>query len=109
MAEEHSDVIHQVMPQCSLFICGTIFKDLVELQGNGPPSIPGILQDRGIEIVREHLSRIVVYAKKNKNKADRSWPVLLKSNAFFGHVTAYLTGIRAKDGLTGTARLRTGE
>ena len=30
------DKIHQVLPQCSLFLCGTIYKDLVEFQRRDP-------------------------------------------------------------------------
>jgi hypothetical protein len=37
---------------------------------------------------------ILDYAGKNKDKADRSWPVLLTSNQFFVFIMAYLAGIR---------------
>lgn len=47
-------------------------------------------------LIQEHLGLIVEYAKKNKDKADRSWPTLLKSNTFFGYITAYLAGVRKK-------------
>ena len=89
--------IHQVIPQCSLFICGTLYKDLVGFQGNPFSSIPGILSCRGDELVREHLHVVVDFAKNNKDKADRSWPTLLKSNAFFGFITAYLEGLRRNE------------
>lgn len=93
LAARHSDVIHQVMAQCSLFLCGTIFKDLVDLQKKDPSSIPTFLNERGSALVQAHLLHIIDYAKSNKDKADRSWPVLLKSNAFFTYITAYLAGI----------------
>jgi hypothetical protein len=94
LATKHSDIIHQVMPQCSLFLCGTIYRDLVNLQNVEPSKIPETLQERGTGIVQEHLMHIVDFAKGNKDKADRSWPVLLKSNTFFTHIMAYLAGIR---------------
>src|SRR5262249_53545937 len=94
LAKRHSDVIHQVMPQCSLFLCGTIYKDLVDLQGGDPAVIPKLLQEKGVGLIQEHLLHIIDYAKNNKDKADRSWPVLLKSNAFFTYVIAYLSGMR---------------
>lgn len=94
LATRHSDVIHQVMPQCSLFLCGTIFKDLVDLQKKNPSEIPELLAKFGTTLVQEHLLHIIDFAKSNKDKADRSLPVLLKSNAFFLHVTAYLAGLR---------------
>ena len=86
--------IHQVIPQCSLFICGTVYRDCVQLQGNAPSSIPAILEQRGNALIQEHLGLIVEYAKNNKDKADRSWPTLLKSNTFFSYISAYLSGIR---------------
>jgi hypothetical protein len=94
LAAKHSDVIHQVMAQCSLFLCGTIFKDLVDIQKRDPSSILDVLAAEGSLLIQTHLLHIIDYAKNNKDKADRSWPVLLKSNAFFTYITAYLAGIR---------------
>ncbi len=94
LAAQHSDIIHQVMAQCSLFLCGTLFKDLVELQGKDPSELPEILSTGGSRLIQEHLLCILDYAGKNKDKADRSWPVLLKSNQFFVFIMAYLAGIR---------------
>jgi hypothetical protein len=93
LSERHSDVIHQVMPQCSLFLCGTIYKDLVEIQRKDPKTITAILESEGVVLIRSHLLHIIDYAKDNKDKADKSWPVLLKSNTFFNHITAYLAGV----------------
>lgn len=92
------DVIHQVLPQCSLFLCGTIYKDLVDFQKKDPSDIPKMLKIAGHDLIREHLLNILNYAKNNKSKADKSWPVLLKSNAFFNYVCAYLEGIRSGKG-----------
>lgn len=36
----YKDVLHQVLPQCSLFICGTIYKDLVDFQKKDPLRFP---------------------------------------------------------------------
>ena len=94
LAQYHSEVIHQVMPQCQLFLCGTIFMDLVNVQGNSASAIPEILATNGSALIPEHLGMIIDYAKKNKDKADKSWPTLLKSNSFFSNVTAYIQGIR---------------
>lgn len=91
LAKAHSDVINQVMPQCQLFVCGTLFKDLVDCQKMDPHRIPDTLNN---SMIQEHLMFINDFAKQNRDKADKSWPVLLKSNAFFGHVTSYISGIR---------------
>jgi hypothetical protein len=90
----HSGVIHQVMAQCSLFLCGTIFRDLAENQKRDVSSIPPFLATDGSPLIQMHLLRILEFAKDNKDKADGSWPVLLKSNAFFNYVSAYISGIR---------------
>jgi hypothetical protein len=66
----------------------------VELQGKDPALIPDELGVSGSSLIQEHLLYILDYAGRNKDKADRSWPVLLKSNQFFVFVTAYLAGIR---------------
>jgi AIPR protein len=94
VAKLYKDVIHQVLPQCALFLCGTLYKDLVELQGKDPSDIPLLLKAGGNALIQEHLLHILNFANDNKNKADKSWPVLLKSNAFFSHVCSYLAGIR---------------
>jgi hypothetical protein len=94
LTRKHNSVIHQVMAQCSLFVCGTIYKDLVDFKKKDPAEIPEILRIQGDTLIREHLLYIIDYAKGNKDKADRSWPVLLKSNTFFTYITTYLAGIR---------------
>jgi len=99
IAQRHSDVVHQVLPQCSIFISGTIFRDLTGLQGKDPREIPSILAKHGDKLISEHLLHIIDYAKNNPDKADKSWPVLLKSNSFFVLVMAYIQGIRAKSGV----------
>jgi len=52
------------------------------------------LEANGLQMVQELLGHILDYAKNNKDKANKSWPVLLKSNAFFNFVCAYLQGVR---------------
>lgn len=94
LVSRHKDMVHQVVPQCSLFLCGTVFVGLVEYQQIPPERISEELKQRGRVIIQEHLMHIIDFFKQNKDKADRSWPVLLKSNAFFGHVTAYIFGVR---------------
>src|SRR5665213_192605 len=98
LASRYGDSIHQVMAQCSLFLCGTIFKDLAELQSKDPSSIPETLNQKGSILIREHLLHILDYAKTHKDKANKSWPTLLKSNVFFDNIMAYLGGIRKAGG-----------
>ncbi|MHC2394559.1 hypothetical protein [Bradyrhizobium liaoningense] len=58
------------------------------------------------ELIRAHLLHIIDFAKNNKDKADKSWPVLLKSNAFFNHInhiTAYVAGVAKGRAAAGSA------
>jgi hypothetical protein len=98
VANGYKDQIHQVLPQCSLFLCGTLYKDLVDFQKKDPAEIPKLLQQEGNSLIQAHLLNILNYAKNNKSKADKSWPVLLKSNAFFNYICAYMEGIRSGNG-----------
>jgi hypothetical protein len=95
LTEGYKDVIHQVLPQCSLFLCGILYKDLVDFKKMDPVKIPDELGLRGQTIIQTLLNHILTYAKNNKDKANKSWPVLLKSNAFFNYVCAYLQGVSA--------------
>jgi hypothetical protein len=90
--------IHQVLPQCSLFLCGTIYKDLVDFQKKDSSEIPKVLQKEGGTLIQTHLLNILNYAQNNKTRADKSWPVLLKSNAFFNYMCAYMEGIHSGNG-----------
>ena len=64
------------------------------MQKRDPTTIPAAMESEGDSLIRTHLLRIMDYAKANKDKADRSWPVLLKSNTFFNYVTAFIAGTR---------------
>ena len=91
----HYDVIQQVIPQCSLFLCGTIYYDLVDLHKMDPAEFPNSLTENGSALIQSYLLHTIEYAKGDKDKANKSWPVLLKSNTFFGYVKAHL--VKCKD------------
>jgi hypothetical protein len=92
--------LHQVIAQCALFLCGTLYHDLAAIRKSDPATIPGILQKEGSALIREHLRFMIDFHRDPTNPmADRSWPVLLKSNSFFGHIKAYISGIRRGPGL----------
>src|SRR5271168_4605607 len=61
----------------------------VDLTGSkGISLIPDIMTAHGEALICEHLLHIIDFAKNNPDKADKSWPVLLKSNPFFVLVAA---------------------
>src|SRR5581483_4678508 len=82
------------MPQSSVFLCGTVFQDFVILQGKDPAELPKHLEAKGQATIIEHLQYILKFAKNNPGVANKSWPSLLKSQAFFDNVLAYIKGIR---------------
>jgi hypothetical protein len=90
-----AEEIDQVMPQCAIFVCGTVFRDFCDFQRRDPSELPHFLGGEGDSIIREHLCHILICAKRNKSRANKSWPALLKSNSFFERVCAYIEGIRA--------------
>jgi hypothetical protein len=94
LVEQFGTIVHQVMPQCSLFVCGTIFKDFKDFQKRDPSELPKYLEINEKKLIREHLYAIIDFQKQNKTKADKSWPVLLKSNTYFNYITLHLQEIR---------------
>ena len=94
IVDRFSEDIEQVMPQCSIFVCGTIFRDFVDFQQKDPTDLPPCLNLEGDDWIREHLNHILQFAKANKSRASKSWPSLLKSNSFFERVCGYIQGIR---------------
>jgi hypothetical protein len=71
-----------------------MYRDMTTNLSIEAASITTELEQRGQQLFEEHLQFIMDFAKENRNKADRSWPVLLKSNTFFNHVSSYIGGIR---------------
>jgi hypothetical protein len=86
--------IDQVIPQSSIFLCGSIFQDCVKIRGMDPRKLPDFLAADRFDLIREHLYQILTYAEKNPKKANKAWPTLLKSKDFFNNFISYLQGVR---------------
>ncbi|MCX7420390.1 MAG: AIPR family protein [Planctomycetia bacterium] len=93
--DQFSGTIEQVMPQSAIFLCGTIFQDLVQIQKKPADELPAVLKAGGIPLMREHIFRTMTFARENPQHAAKSWPTLLKSNQFFRSVVTYIRGVRA--------------
>src|SRR5207248_404200 len=52
LAKRHITAVQQVMPQCSVFLCGIIYKDLVELGGMDPSKILDSLKTNGDSLIQ---------------------------------------------------------
>jgi hypothetical protein len=88
IVEEFGNVIDQVMPQCAVFLCGTVFQDFVKLRCGDPAELPGELARNGDDLLRTHILRILRFAENNPRIASKSWPTLLKSMTFFNHIVS---------------------
>lgn len=92
LVEDHNDVLDQVVPQCAVFLSALLFEEWVRLRRK---DIVGLLKnlDAGdLSIVQRNLASLIRYAKSD-TKLSKSWPTLLKSQAFFDNVASYLKGI----------------
>ena len=90
----YKDKVDQVLPQSSVFICGTIYQDKIKNDGIVPKDLSVKLASDGINWIREILLNLLIFAEKNPKLANKSWPTLLKSTTFFASFVTYLQGLR---------------
>jgi hypothetical protein len=95
VVEQFGESIDQVMPQSSVFLCGTICQDYVEIQGKDFRTLPDAIRADGTDMIRAHIGWIMEFAQNNPRVANKSWPNLLKSMAFFERLISYIRGLRA--------------
>jgi hypothetical protein len=95
LVQKHGAAIDQFMPQCAVFLCGTIFKDYKDLLGKDPSTLPVYMEINGHNAILEHIGYILDCAQKNADVADKYWPTLLKSNSFFNSAVNYIQGVRS--------------
>ena len=95
VVDNFASVVDQMMPQSSIFLCGTIYQEWVNTLGKDPKDLPEHLDKEGLQTIRRHVGHILQYAKDNPKSAIKSWPTLLKSMNFFNAVKAYMHGIYA--------------
>ena len=98
----YKDKVDQVIPQSSVFICGTIYQDRVKPGLVLPKDLSARLASDGTVWIREILLNLLIFAEKNPKLANKSWPTLLKSSTFFSSFVTYLQGLRT--GAAGKAK-----
>lgn len=86
--------IDQVVPQCAVFVCGTVYQDLADFQNVPVNEIVNRLTTDGQSLIRSHLYYIMEFIKQKPDQKNKSWPTLLKSSTFFEKITAYIRGLR---------------
>lgn len=98
LVTKHGDVLDQVIPQSSVFLCGILFEEQVVLLGKDPDDVLRTLKKGHTEFIPVKLELLIDFAKQNPKLADKSWPTLLKSQTFFDHFASYLKGRSATGG-----------
>jgi hypothetical protein len=96
--DDFPDEVDQVVPQSGIFLCGTVFKDLVTFQGKAAKEIPKHLRDNGSTVFQSHLWHILNFVRQDPAQKIKSWPSLLKSNTLFTNFVSYLGGVRGFKG-----------
>jgi hypothetical protein len=91
--EEHQGRIDQVIPQCAVFLAAIMFEWHTRLRKQKVDDLIAEVECDARVTVEESLIAILRFAEKNPNIANKSWPTLLKSQAFFTHVCSYIIGL----------------
>lgn len=95
LVTKHGDTLDQVVPQSAVFISALIFEKYVQIQKGDPEAVIGVLETGNTSPIRNALEEILDFAAANPTVANKSWPTLLKSQAFFDTVAAFVQGIVA--------------
>lgn len=94
LVDNHLDVIDQVIPQSSVFLCGLAYEERVRILEFDFDDIISTLEGENFDILKDHLLILIQYAKGNA-ELTKSWPTLLKSQSFFDNVSSYMKGLVA--------------
>jgi len=94
--DNYIDIIDQVIPQSAVFVTAVIFEKDVKIKGEGVDNLINELNNNSDSIINGIISTILYFAKNNPEVANKSWPTLLKSQTFFHHICAYLSGLEER-------------
>lgn len=92
LVDNHDDILDQVIPQSGMFLCAIVFEEQVNLKSQDPQTAVEQIVSGGFSIFNETIKIIIQFAIDNPVIANRSWPTLLKSQAFFQSVATFLQG-----------------
>jgi hypothetical protein len=94
--KEHADVLGQVVPQSAVFLAALVFDLRVRAQGKAVEELLSELSSSN-DLLNELVCRLIDIGKSQRG-ASRSWPTLLKSQAFFENVASFARGGSAQHG-----------
>jgi hypothetical protein len=92
LVQEFGDRLDQVVPQCSVFLCALLFEDHIVLGKQQAAVLLTALESGDLSPILDKLAVLLQFARDNPTSANKSWPTLLKSQAFFENVASYLRG-----------------
>ena len=90
LVTRHGDVLNQVIPQSAVFLTALVFDYAVVAKKARVEDVIADLQKSGA-LLPELLTHLINIAKGDQG-ASKSWPTLLKSQAFFEKVATFLRG-----------------
>ena len=90
---EFVGIIDQVVPQSAVFVTAVIFEKYIKIKNKSVERLLSNLNANTNIVVNDIILTILNFAKNNPEIANKSWPTLLKSQTFFNHICAYLSGL----------------
>jgi len=88
---KHSNIIDQVIPQSAIFLTAAVYELRVALQGRSIQEVVEELSSPDFSVLNELLIQTIDFAAADPS-FSKSWPTLLKSQAFFEKFAVYLKG-----------------
>lgn len=94
--DNYIDIIDQVVPQSAVFVTAVIFEKYAKIKGESVDNLLVELNKNSDSKINGIISTILYFADNNPEVANKSWPTLLKSQTFFHHICAYLSGLEER-------------
>ena len=88
--------IDQVVPQSSVFVAAVLFERHIRINKNQIEELLDELSICADDLINDTISVILNFATEKPEVANKSWPTLLKSQTFFNHICAYISGLEKR-------------
>lgn len=97
LVRDHGEQLDQVIPQSVVFLTALLFERYVRQENWCVDRVIESIAPDGPSIATETLHLVLQYAVSRPDDTQgKSWPTLLKSQAFFDKVAAYILGQKAR-------------
>jgi hypothetical protein len=92
LVETYERELDEVVPQSVIFLCALLFERYIHGQKWSMEQMLNSIQADKPSIATEMLHLVIKYTKEHPADINKSWPTLMKSQAFFEQVAAYIKG-----------------